>query len=277
MSLLEGTEVIDRLTIQQLVDEYRVAERDILSGFAKVHAGLQRITTAFAPPSYTSMFDLRGRRNDHGLDWGNPGPAIAELRRQIWRCLIERSQVRKAMSIKAWDDLDKEINHGVPPEVTVEIMQGMLDRFRADIPAMLEAAVHEVFDWLRPRCSKYKTNSEFEIGERVILGWMVEHNPHRGWHVRYGCEQNLVALENVFTMLDGKVRSDSDTYYSDLSRAIAASPSCHGETDYFAFKGYVNMNLHLRFRRMDLVRRLNAVAGGARLKPPAPTGQDAHP
>jgi len=39
-----------------------------------------------------------------------------------------------------------------------------------------------------------------------------------------------------------------------------------GETDYFAFRCFKNGNLHLIFKRPDLVRRLNQIAGGKRLR-----------
>ena|SRR5439155_23407886 len=39
-----------------------------------------------------------------------------------------------------------------------------------------------------------------------------------------------------------------------------------GETDYFRFKCFRNRNLHLEFKRLDLVAKLNAVAGGMRLR-----------
>lgn len=39
------------------------------------------------------------------------------------------------------------------------------------------------------------------------------------------------------------------------------------ETAYFRFRCFKNGNLHIEFKRLDLVARLNQVAGGARLKP----------
>jgi len=41
----------------------------------------------------------------------------------------------------------------------------------ANTGTFIEEAVQEVFEYLRPRNSKYETNTEFEIGKRVILSW----------------------------------------------------------------------------------------------------------
>lgn len=45
-----------------------------------------------------------------------------------------------------------------------------------------------------------------------------------------------------------------------------------GETDLFAFRCCANGNLHLRFRRLDLLARFNQIAGGRRLRPQKTTG-----
>jgi hypothetical protein len=72
-------------------------------------------------------------------------------------------------------------------------------------------------------------------------------------------------------MADGKIRDgDRRVLRQDLQTAIKAiriDQPCHGETDLFEFRGHKNRNLHLRFKRPDLVARLNAIAGGAVLKP----------
>src|SRR5436190_20361060 len=38
------------------------------------------------------------------------------------------------------------------------------------------------------------------------------------------------------------------------------------ETDYFKFRCFRNRNLHQEFKRLDLVAKLNAIAGGMRLR-----------
>lgn len=133
------------------------------------------------------------------------------------------------------------------------------------IDDMMGEAVAEVFEFLRPRNDHYKTNSELEIGPKVILT-CVETWFSGGFHVRHWWSQRLTAMENVFTALDGK-GAVSKTYYSALENAIKAAPV--GETPYFAYKCFKNGNLHLQFRRPDLLQRLNQIAGGRRLRPAA--------
>ena len=98
--------------------------------------------------------------------------------------------------IKAWDELQRTIEKEDPPPITVENVEALVRRFQVDAGDMLRASVEEVFDWLRPRCSEYKTNTEFEIGKRVVLSWMVEPWV-TCWTVVHSHEQNLIALERV--------------------------------------------------------------------------------
>jgi hypothetical protein len=72
----------------------------------------------------------------------------------------------------------------------------------------------------------------------------------------------------VFTALDGKGMIAKGSWQSKLADAINTTPVSvgRGETDYFRFKCYRNRNLHLEFKRPDLVERLNQMAGGMRLR-----------
>ena len=274
------TELTLGMSVEDLVALYEQAEADISAGFARIAGALAVLKGA------VDVSNLRDRHRGYtNLDFDDPSATVGELRREVWRKLVDRTQVRKAMSIAAWKELNERMDRDTPLPITVETVSGMVRQFRADVPSMLEAAVHEVFDFLRPQRSEYKTNTEFEIGERVILrgfvspGWWGK-DPTQ-WHVAdHWYEQRLLALENVFMMLDGRVRTDADGILSLLSQEISrckGKATCHGATTYFEFRGHKNRTLHLKFRRMDLVQRLNAVAGGARLKPPAPAGQDARP
>ena len=263
----DGTALDAPISPAEVVELYRAAEGDIRRGFSLIAGALDTLTERV---SGKYAVRLEGRYG-HGINVRDVDGSLSHLRRDIWRALIERSQVRKIMSVAAWKELETEVEKGEPPDVTLANLEGLINKLRADGPKMLEDAVKEVFHFLRPPRSHFKTNTEFELGERVILSYWLESGKFvSGWRLNYHYEQEAVALENVFRLLDGKVRRADDGYWSDLHNAIKLIPgnqSCVGETDYFAFRGHKKGTLHLRFKRMDLVRRLNVIAGGARLKP----------
>jgi hypothetical protein len=149
----------------------------------------------------------------------------------------------------------------------------MADGFRAQMGDMIRESVKEVYDFLRPHRSEYKSNSEFGLGKRVVLEHMVAHE--WGWRVNYHYGQHLSALENVFRLLDGR-KHGTDGYYSELEAAIKSvdkGEPCRGETTYFRFRGHLKGTLHIEFTRPELVALFNRVAGGGML----PQKSDAKP
>ena len=129
--------------------------------------------------------------------------------------------------------------------------------------------VVEMFEWLRPHDSEYKTNSLYEIGKRVVMNGIIRHG-FSMWSIDSYYRQRLIALENVFDLVAGKQPAERVNGCSNLETAICAlslCEACQGETEHFRFKGYKKGTLHLEFRNPEHVARLNAIAGGARLKP----------
>jgi hypothetical protein len=124
-----------------------------------------------------------------------------------------------------------------------------------------------VFNWLRPPYSRHKTNSKFEIGERVVIASMIRTEYGGGFGISYGYgSQRLQALENVLNALDGKGMT-SKHHYSDVQISVQESKASEGATALFEWKAFKNGNLHLRFKRLDLLDKLNRKMGGMNLKP----------
>jgi hypothetical protein len=163
--------------------------------------------------------------------------------------------------------LDRQLQSGEGlPDIDEAQVLAMMEGTLCQVHTFIEEAVKEVFDYLRPPHSAYKTNTEFEVGKRVILTWAVERKYNGGFQTNHHREQNIRGIDNVFHALDG-----NGTVHTHRGPLIDAINQCgrdgKGETPYFKFKCFRNRNLHLEFKRLDLVAKLNQVAGGMRLKP----------
>ncbi len=124
---------------------------------------------------------------------------------------------------------------------------------------------------MRVDASGYGYHDNFvEIGPRVIVGSCIERGYGKNaYQVTDWSRPRCTALDNVFSGLDGK-GTITPTHYGPLGDAIrACGPSGSGETDYFAFRVFKNGNLHIHFKRLDLLAKFNAIAGGLHLKPEA--------
>ena len=262
--MITDTELIRRQTVSQMVNAYDTAAAEIRQAYELLATAQQRVNAAFGD---SSAFDTCP---DHV--WGT-GPERAAkvlelMKPRAWSIIAEKMQMRRVLSIKARDDLDRQLaDVKTLPELTVDNVLAMFQAMTQNLETYVAEAVREVYEFLRPHHSQHKTNTELDIGRRAILTWMLEHNYGGGFRVNYRREQWTRALDNVFSMLDGKGTIAS--HCGPLSDAIGAlAPGVYtGETVYFKFKCYGNGNLHLEFKRLDLLAKLNALAGGARLRP----------
>lgn len=255
-------------TIPALVQAWQQTKADIETAYGLLNKAEGRLKDIFED---SSRLDVGRDTHGNRIHYGEPEKKIAQLKKEVWRNLIERLEIKRVLSVKKAKILDDCIEKGTMedgqpfPDITEENILNMLKSYAANIGEFKEQAVKEVFEFLRPHNSDYKTNSEFEIGKRVILGWFIEKGYGAAkFHVNYNRYAEIRALDNVFHLLDGK--GITGTHYGPLFDAINASPDGRGETDYFRFKCYSNNNFHLEFKRPDLVKQLNAIAGGMNLR-----------
>ena len=252
------------MTVERLVSAYMHAETEIREGFAKIADAEKRLNDIFTMDGFGSI-----AVNRHRVEFTDPDNSLNEIRREIWRSLIDRLDIRRMCSSTRWEDLQRKLKNerDVPP-ITQEMVAGFATQIAGDLDVMLKEKVEEVFNWLRPPRSRYKTNSEEEVPEKVVLTWVVDQRNlyNTAWRVGHYAAQRLIALESVFNALDGKGEIVK-TYYGAIGTIIATEGfDGDGETPHFKFRVFKNGNMHLWFKRTDLLARFNALAGGARLK-----------
>jgi hypothetical protein len=260
------TDIIKRSTVTQMVAAWRESEAEVRQALGALRAARDRMRDAFADTD-GYKFDWRTSDQRDSMDIDDPDGTMTYAKKQAWAILVEKMGIRRIMSIKRCSEMDKQLQTGDGmPEITETNVLAMMEQNLNSAPQMIEEAVREVFDYLRPGTT-YKTNAEFHVGKRVVLSYAVEGKWKGGFEVRYARRDQLRALDNAFHALDGK--GTVHTHNGPLYDAIYATTSDRntGETEYFRFRCFRNHNLHIEFRRLDLVDRLNAVAGGMRLRP----------
>ena len=258
-----STNIAVRETLPTMIATYALAVKEIEDAYAILETAQKRLRSVFLDaPGY------RFSTNDRDMSevGANASKQInASIKKDAWSIIVERMELRRLLSIQRRDELDKQIREDELPDLTEQNVMALFETSAANVQTYVEEAIKEVFEWLRPCNGKYKTNSEYDLGKRVVMSYMVEKGYNRGkYQVNYRREKYLTALDSVFLAMDGK--GTIKGYGGDLFQAIADSQDGTGATQYFKFKAYQNGNLHIEFLRPDLVARLNAVAGGARLK-----------
>ncbi len=261
------TDLIPRGTITTMAAAWRESTDQIAEAFRMIAEAEDRLKAVFGVEHYG--FSVQDRHDEP--DFRKPDSTMKRLRKDAWRCLIDRLQLRQFMSVEAAQELAKQldkgcITDGVPlPEVTEEVLIAQIRGMFESIPEQIRLAQIEVFKMLRPY-THHKTNDAWKIGHKVILTGMITGGYKAGtWRVTYGqwAGDKLRALDNVFHSLDGKGMIKDHT--GPTARAIEAIPAGEDRfsTDYFRGRVFGNGNLHLEFLRLDLVDRINATSMGS--------------
>lgn len=262
-------QLIEYSTVDAMVEAYEQSTTEVREAFELLERAQTRLTAAFHDA-------WRFRVNDRNHVHHDVGKAAADeslhkIHKAAVQAIITKLGIRPTLSEKRWLDLQKQISDGKDlPPITADGIRAMVEGIAGNLSTYFNEAVDEVFEFLRPRgwTRDYKTNSQFEIGRRVILHCLESSYGPGKFRPSYYSQQNLTALDNVFHFLDGKKRPEG-SHYGKLGEAIIASKDGKGETEYFRFKCFQNGNLHLEFKRLDLLRALNTTAGGNRLRQPS--------
>lgn len=271
-----STDLARKTTVSDLVAAYQATCATIRRTFAMLVEAELALNAVYSLGDELATVHIDAGRGRYDDAFDEPEVCIGRIRRQCWGAIVERLELRRMLSVERWTAMQAELTRGELPEITEESVaifaQGYLDA----MPQMLAESVREVFEWLRPRGQydepKFKRNSELEVPVTVVitgvvcLGWVCGFRVRSEW-----VSQRLTALENVFSALDGHGQINK-RYKSEIEDAIGAAVDGRAATAYFSAKCYKNGNVHLTFRRPDLLARFNQIAGGARLRP-VPRGE----
>lgn len=254
--------------IPQLVEEYDIQCSKIREGYRLIREASENLKRVFLDP-HIQIAERHGKEPH----WHRPEDALKEVEQRLWRTLVDHLEVRRFMSIRRWEETERMLNEGTMPPITEKSIQDMLASFEVQIETMQKEAVEEVYRILRPPVAytRLKTHADSVSGvkQKAILCNYLEpglswgNSPSR-FRVDWRSKPRLVALENVFRSLDGKGQTTRN-FKADIEESIESSAEGSGETEYFKWAGFDNGNLHIRFKRMDLVQELNRIAGGGTL------------
>lgn len=271
-------ELVEYSSAARLASVYRASVGRLMELVVEIGTECAKLKAAFQD-DYAFGVDIYFNGSQHHANVVTAEYLEDRMRRAAWGVLINKLGIRKIMSSKRQDELDREIRgerrRESPtdtqlPEISEETIYDVLAGMVQSADEFMAEAIHEEYDFWKPsqHCADYVRNSEFKLNRKIIRPWMVERGwPGQYWRPTYDREKHIVALDNIFHRLDGK--GMPETHYGPLSSAIRdCGPDGKGRTDYFAFRCFKNRNLHLEFLRPDLLERFNLLAGRNRLPSP---------
>jgi hypothetical protein len=255
--------IISRQTVSGMVGAYKQACDEIDRGYALLWQAQQRLVAAFSD-KYSTFTVINDHH--HRLEGEEARIAKLRIRKAAWRQVISLLEIHKVMTAKAWDDMIEKLNSDSVPELTEEEVFSTLETLRQNAREYAKAAIIETYNFLmrgQDDWNRHKTNTKNarrSLGEKIIIPGILEHDYGEGMRVKSYYDNDVVGIDKVFSALDGC--GIPDGYKSPLVDAINTSKGAMGgSTTYFSFRCHHNGNLHLVFKRMDLVDLLNRKAG----------------
>jgi hypothetical protein len=176
----------------------------------------------------------------------------AELDTSLWRRAFDMTGFKQLMDAQAVAEFEKSLSPR-PPEFTDATIRATFIDLLNNAGTMFRRGVFNVFRYLS---DDYRTNASepFRIGRKVVMGWMIQANYSRGLQIRYGSSDKLNDLDRVFQTLDGKP-FQARSLESAMNAAFGELQVF--ENDYYRAKAFKNGNMHLEFKRQDLLDKVN--------------------
>ena len=264
--------MIPRQSIEGYVSSYAAAVNELKHGMEHLRTAAQYMVASVGS-TRTQMFKAGELR-----DFAFKADSRTDLDRTIedcqkimqnsyWRKIVQLADIERCMSLKDQEALRRQLEQNELPPLTADNVEAFIAKIKTDLPDMVDRAIGEVFEALRPGCSyrEYITNQKnaFVIGKRVIHTYGVDSGYSRlnGLRLNYRAEPFFRSLDSVFHLLEGKLPPTYPGGAVTQMRTQLDAGQTSGEVEYWKWKAFQNGNVHIEFKRLDLLAQLNVICG----------------
>lgn len=180
--------------------------------------------------------------------------ALKPIRVQAWQRLMGATGLRQIMDTQALDEFESQLYKDAP-EFNEESVRGTLLSKLQDSETMFARGLVDMF---RKLSGAYKTNSDaaFKVPRKVIIGYMVTTTMN-GLTVSHHSASRLDDIDRVFRTLAGQ-KFESYALHAAFGVSWQSSGNVH-ECEFYKAVAYKNGNLHLEFKRGDLLEKANDI------------------
>lgn len=179
------------------------------------------------------------------------------LDRKVWTFLIDFMGLERIMDRTARDQFREQLREH-PPEATAENCYATFSTLIGDAGTIFQRGVALAFSGLDRR---FRSHDGFKIGSRIVLS-----NALSDWGSWSRSQDEVLRdVERAFYQLDGgkpqPERAGGIIGTWEIARRDAGSTlsrqAFEAEDEYFLIRSFKNGNVHLWFKRKDLVEKVN--------------------
>jgi hypothetical protein len=247
----ECTAVVRRGSVEELaghrdraLELYRKAAELIAEANAAAQMAVQESHSGFT----------LGREDFAELAWKADASGFVEhVRRvldcKIWRRVIDMTRLGSLMDAKTRHEFEDQLRKE-PLSFTVDNVSATLATLTGAAPITFRQGLVTAF---KSASKDHRTNDAYKVGKKAIFQNMMSWS---GLAYGYGRRETVCDLERCFAVLDGKTYPIVNGIADKINSADRLKEDT-AENEYFKAKWYGNGNLHLEFKRLDLVERVN--------------------
>lgn len=262
------SELIARATVETIVGHRNRAlglfeeAHDAIAGASAALRNACKAWDAASPGVTRYNFDIPNARRSFmgGLEVPDRAEYLADARRlidrDVWAHVMTLTDLERLMDKKAKDEFHRQLLES-PPEATVENIAATVENLLLQSGDLFRRGIAECFSKLDRR---FRSHDGWKIGSRVVITYAF--NEFGSWNYHRNERDTLQDVERVFFVLDGRQQPPT---YAGIVGAVEESRRGGGlqrrqseaETEYFIARGFKNGNLHLWFKRDDLLEKVN--------------------
>jgi hypothetical protein len=186
----------------------------------------------------------------------NPGDFIIDLDKRMWLRAFDKTNFMQIMDRKAKKEFHEQVDKK-PPEFTLANVQTTFLSLMQDADVMFARGIVNVFRHLSST-HKTNTNEPFKINRRAVMTCMTSPAFRGGIEIRtyYGRGEELNDIDRVFKLLDGKKLTQRELEFA-INEKFSKMELY--EDDYYRIRGFKNGNIHIEFKRQDLLDKANRI------------------
>lgn len=171
----------------------------------------------------------------------------------VWEYLLDAIGLKAMMDATAIEEFRKQ-NTEAPPPVTMDNIAATLNDLGARRIEIFDRGVVSLFSRLD---RTFKTNPSFRVDKKIIIKDALS-TTWSGWNHWRSAQDQVRDLDRILHMLDGKPAKDQLADAAAIVGRVERKPATV-ETEYLDFKLCANGNLHISFKRPDLVQSINRI------------------
>lgn len=197
---------------------------------------------------YRHCFESLGTPNYYGREAFDAEAIVRGFDSHAWGFLMGASGLRSFMSADAKALWEKAIRDKDTPELTLGNIQDTFKKLRARRAEMFEDGVVEAF---RALSWDYKSNSPIKFGKRLVL---------KGYRrVDSTMCARIDDLRRVLSVAGGNPEPDHRAGVEAAFSCMPDGATRQFEDDLLKAQAFKNGNVHIEFKRPELVAALNAI------------------